>query len=115
MTAPIHLVNTRQFVYSGVLGPSALLIYRRLLRFLRLTAGPIEVDVADLSTSFGLRRETAVRSLERLVDFHFASLDCTELAVRSTVPVASPRLLERLSPSVRRYHVETVRRATRAG
>jgi len=104
-----------EIVYSGVLGPSALLIYRRLLRFLCVTAGPIEVDVADLATSFGLRRDTAVRSLERLVNFHFASLQGTELSVRGTVAVASPRLLERLSPSVRRYHLEALRRATQAG
>ena len=90
-----------ELLLGGTVGPSALLLHRRLLLCLRL-ADPVVVEIDDLAASFGLRRDRTLRSLARLADFRLLEVCGDALVVHDRIPAPSPRAYGRLTPSVRR-------------
>ncbi len=104
MTAPIHLVNTRQFVYAGVLGPTAILIYRRLCRELAKNAVVVDIAVGELGRGVGVKPAVASRAIKRLIDFDVASWEDGIVALRTELPPLSFHTVERLSDEARRVH-----------
>lgn len=104
-----------EWLYLPILGPTSLLTYRRCVRLLGASDRAISIDLDELACSFGVRPGVVRRSIERLIDFHLAELDGLELSLQMTVPPVSPGTLERLTPSLRVFHLAAMHRATRAG
>ncbi|HTX00557.1 MAG TPA: hypothetical protein VMD59_17385 [Acidimicrobiales bacterium] len=99
-------------VYAGVVGPSALLTYRRLLRHLAAGEQPVVFEVAELAASIGVKRDIMLRSLERLVRFRFAHLERAggeQLAIHTRIPIVSAYHFEGLSASARAEHYRLAR------
>lgn len=96
-------------VWGGVLGPSAILLYRRLGPLLD-TADTIEVDVVDLARSLGLgegvgRQATITRTLARLVNFGVARwLPDGRYAMRRALAALPEYRVRRLSVSAQLFH-----------
>jgi hypothetical protein len=96
-------------VWVGVIGPSAVLVLRRLPVLWRVRE-PVVVDLGELGQSLGLglsvaRSGRTWRTIERLVGFGMAHwLPGDELGVRTEVPPLNPRQLARLPEWTRRVH-----------
>ncbi len=96
------------------LGPTTLLLLRRLANHFDRAAEPLELDAPDLSQSLGVgARDGAstplLRSFERLVMFDLATTTGPRAyAVRRTVPPVNRRHLHRLPMSLQRDHDEWV-------
>lgn len=92
------------------LGPTTLLLLRRIATHFDTTDDDLTFDVAELSQSLGLgsREGTSsplFRSLERLVQFDLACNPTTRAyAVRRHVAPINRRHLHRLPPSLQRAH-----------
>ena len=92
------------------LGPTTLLLLRRLASHLDLEPDGCALDVADLSQALGLgaREGTSsplFRSLDRLTQFELAcSAASRTYAVRRTVPPVNRRHVQRLPISLQRAH-----------
>lgn len=97
-------------VWTCVLGPSAVLCYRRIGPLVELGLGDIEVDVVDLAVSLGLgegtgRHAAITRTLERLVSFGVARwLPDGRYAIRRALAPLPEYRARRLSLSARRFH-----------
>jgi len=103
-------------VWAGVLGPSAILCYRRLGPFVELGLDDLDVDVVDLAVSLGLgegtgRHAAITRTLTRLVAFDVARWlpDGRYALRRALVPLPEARA-RRLSLSARLFHDAQTRR-----
>jgi hypothetical protein len=96
-------------VWAGVIGPSALLVLRRLPVLWR-EREPTLVDLRELGRSLGLgpsvaRGGRAWRTIERLVGFGMAHwLPGDELGVRTEVAPLSGRQLARVPEWTRQVH-----------
>jgi hypothetical protein len=96
-------------VWAGVIGPSALLVLRRLPVLWR-EREPALVDLRELGLSLGLgpslaRSGRTWRTIERLVGFGMAHwLPGDELGVRTEVAPLSGRRLARLPEWTRQVH-----------
>jgi hypothetical protein len=96
-------------VWAGVIGPSALLVLRRLPVLWR-EREPALVDLRELGQSLGLgpslaRSGRTWRTIERLVGFGMAHwLPGDELGVRTEVAPLSGRQLARLPEWTRQVH-----------
>jgi hypothetical protein len=100
-----------ELVWSGVLGPTTLLTYRRLTGL--LDVGGHEVNLPDLAAGLGVRyqggRHSAmVRALDRLVLFKAATFDGDALAVRAGLPPVPEHRLARLGHSAIRVHTRAL-------
>jgi hypothetical protein len=97
-----------EWVWSGVLGPTATLAYRRLSSL--VANGVREVDLVDLSAGLGVglrrpgRNSTLARALGRLVIFGAARPDGDALAVRAGLPPLEVHRLARLGPTAELVH-----------
>lgn len=96
--------------WSAVIGPSALLLLRRLPT-LWVTEIPAEIDSAEMARSLGLRHTTSQhgslqRTMERLCRFGLArpSQDRPGLDVYRQIPILSPRELARVPQWTRNAH-----------
>lgn len=92
------------------LGPTTLLLLRRIATGLDGAPDGLEIEMLDLSQSLGLGARAGnssplVRSLHRLVQFDLAqSTDPGAFAVRRNVPPVSRRHVHRLPLSLQRDH-----------
>ena len=98
-----------ELVYAGIVGPTALLAYRRLVRAVTAAPGPVRLEVAELEASLGVGRAIALRGIERCVGCRFAHLDGDSLAVHTAIPVITERHYERLSVTARSDHHRLLR------
>ena len=104
-----------ELVLCSIVGPSSLLLWRRLARIARhADANPVSVDTVDLLASIGLgahlgKNSPGARTIARMLSFDMARQAGRAgqlLAVRTALaPVAEPRL-GRLPASARRYHAQ---------
>ena len=96
--------------WAGTLGPTSLLIYRRVGAMAELGLAGATIDLVDLGVSLGIgegtgRNSVIRRSIGRLVTFDVARWDDpTTLAVRRALWPLPERMARRLSLSARRYH-----------
>lgn len=94
--------------WTASIGCTAVLLLRRLAAEFA-DADVVEVDVADLAASLGLRPDTGRRTtlrhvMDRLVRFGFAAWVGDELHVFTTVPPLSASVLARRPQRVRDDH-----------
>jgi hypothetical protein len=98
-----------EFVWSGELGPTSCLLFRRLSGIVRACPEGATIDVADLAAGLGVgegkaRNSPLARSIGRLVVFNAARWDGDVLEVRRTLPPVRPGPLSRLGPTAQRVH-----------
>jgi hypothetical protein len=97
-------------VWTGILGPSAVLCYRRLGPLVELGLDDIDIDVVDLAASLGLgegtgRHAAITRTVERLVSFDVARwLPDGRYALRRALAPLPEHRVRRLSTSARLFH-----------
>lgn len=97
-------------VYGGVIGPSALVCYRRLGPLVELGLDDIDIDVVDLAVSLGLgegtgRNAMITRTLQRMAAFGVARwMPDGRYAVRRALAPLPEYRVRRLSQSARRFH-----------
>jgi hypothetical protein len=108
-----------ELVWSGRLGPTATLLYRRLGGLARACPEGASVDVADLGAGLGLGRgegrwSPLARSLGRLVAFGAARWNGDTLEVRRALPPVPSASLARLGPTAQRIHAAELDRRTGA-
>jgi hypothetical protein len=109
-----------EMVWTGVLGPTATLLYRRLGSWAEFNHDGTNVDLTDMAVSLGLgeglgKSSLMARSLGRLVHFGAARwAGAAELQVRQALPPIPLRLASRLSYTARRLHEEYTRHANGA-
>ena len=104
-----------ELVYGGRLGPSSLLLYRRLGGVARACPEGATIDTADLSAGLGLghsdgRWSVLARSVGRLVHFGVARWDGDVLQIRRALPPVPPESLQRLGPTAQRVHAAELAR-----
>ncbi|MFM7059944.1 MAG: hypothetical protein ACKOZL_02000 [Actinomycetes bacterium] len=103
-----------EIFWLPTLGPTSLLLLRRLATALDEAPYGMVIDVADLSKALGLGyRDGAstplVRSFERLVQFDLASVTAEETyAVRRNVPPVNRRHVRRLPEYLQAQHEDYV-------
>lgn len=108
--------ETRGNCWTPILGPSALLSYRRLGLLVEAHPEGVGVDLADLARSLGLgaglgKNSLMMRALHRLVAFGVARWEGDVLAVRRRLaPVPERQVAARLSASAARAHAHLTRR-----
>lgn len=100
--------------YLPALGPSTVLLMRRLASWLEEHPDGGELSFAETSQALGLglregRCSPLGRSLQRLVQFDLACEDNHGLAVRRNVPPVNRRHVRRLPESLQASHNEWVR------
>jgi hypothetical protein len=101
--------------WSGVLGPTATLLYRRLGSWAEFNPDGSDVDLTDLAVSLGLgeglgKNSLIAKAIGRLVHFDIARwAGVAELQVRQALPPLPLRRVERLSYTARRLHEEYTR------
>jgi hypothetical protein len=94
-------------VWAGVVGPSALLLLRRIPVLWHQQGQLATVALGELGQSLGLGSRIAHRSVERLVRFGMAGwLPSGDLAVPTRVAPLSARQLRRVTPLTRQAHYE---------
>ncbi len=92
------------------LGPTTLLLLRRVASTFDRSADPITIDVADLSQSLGLGARDGsssplLRSVDRLIQFDLAVLmKPGHYAVRRNVPPVNRRHMHRIPLALQREH-----------
>ena len=106
--APIHPVKMRQFVYAGIVGPSATLLYRRFLRELAATGGVVDLATDELAKGLGVPRRSVLETLTRMHDFNVARWTGTDLDVPALLPAFRPGILQRLSTAATLCHLRTM-------
>jgi hypothetical protein len=104
-----------ELVWSGRLGPTATLLYRRLGGLARACPEGASIDVADLGAGLGLGRgdgrwSPLARSVGRLVVFGAARWDGDTLEVRRALPPVTTASLARLGPTAQRIHAAEMAR-----
>lgn len=96
--------------WLGVLGPSAIVLLRRLARGLDDRPDGFQISVADTARAIGLGRGTGrqspiTRTIDRACLFStMRRVSETELHVRTHLPRLTPRQLSRLPLAVRNSH-----------
>ena len=104
-----------EMVLCSIVGPSSLLLWRRLARVARhADATPVSVDTADLLASIGLganlgKNSPGARTIARMVSFDMArqaGRGGELLAVRTALAPVPDSRLARLPASARRYHAQ---------
>jgi hypothetical protein len=102
--------------WAPVLGPSALLMLRRLAA--RLEQGPATVDLGELAAEIGLGAQHPARAAKvvgRLVRFGVARWEAPGvLGLRVRLPAVSGQGAARLSPAARAVHDQAVGRPSRS-
>jgi len=93
-----------EMVWTSLLGPTAILSFRRLSIYARLSDTGSEVDVDELAQSLGVGVKVLERSLSRLVRYGFITWDAHTIRCRSTVGAVPSHLVGRLCGLARRYH-----------
>jgi hypothetical protein len=106
-----------ELVWSGRLGPTATLLYRRLGGLARACPDGASVDVADLGAGLGVGRgegrwSPLARSVGRLVVFGAARWEGEALEVRRALPPVPTASLARLGPTAHRIHAAEMARRT---
>jgi hypothetical protein len=114
-----------EVVYAPLLGPTAVLLARRLGHHLTANRGPVTVDVVLLARDLGVRatqnhplgkRAALRRALDRLEHAHLVRWQGeTDLGVLTGAPVLSDQTLAKLPASARKAHdhfLAMVRRGT---
>ena len=102
--------------WTPILGPSAVVAYRRLGLLVEARPEGIAVDLVDLARSLGLgeglgKNSLMMRTLDRLVRFGVARWEGDALAVRRRLaPVPERQVAARLSASAARAHAHLTRR-----
>jgi hypothetical protein len=92
-------------VWAGVIGPSSLLLLRRIPVLWHHQGQPATVALDELGQSLGLRPHIAHRSVQRLVRFGMAHwLPSGDLAVPTRVAPLSARQLRRVTSMTRQAH-----------
>lgn len=99
--------------WTGVLGPTTLLLLRRIADHFDAHPEGFELPLADTAAalglgSFGGRNSPFARALQRTAQFGLARFGTTGMAVRRRVPPLSQRQLDRLPDDVRRAHLAWV-------
>jgi hypothetical protein len=107
-----------ELVWSGRLGPTATLLYRRLGGVVRACPDGATLDVDDLRAGLGLgqadgRWGALSRSVGRLVLFGAARWDGEALEVRRALPPVPTSSLGRLGPTAQRVHAGELARLRR--
>jgi hypothetical protein len=87
--------------WLAVLGPSSIVVLRRLRDWLDDRPSGIVVALEDIGQSLGLgsgtgRSSLIVRTLDRLVNFEIAQIAWDAYALQRTIPPLPPRLQRRL-------------------
>lgn len=104
-----------ELVWCSIIGPSGLLLWRRLARIARhADATPTSVDTVDLLASIGLgthlaKNSPGARTIARMVSFDLARQAGRHgdlLAVRTALAPVGEARLARLPASARRYHAQ---------
>lgn len=100
--------------YLPSLGPTTLLLLRRLAACFEEHPEGTDLPLAETSQSLGLgaregRSSPLWRSLMRLVQFDLAREDDGALAVRRNVPPVNRRHIRRLPPHLQQAHTEWAR------
>ncbi|MHB1138061.1 MAG: hypothetical protein ACYC2O_03835, partial [Microthrixaceae bacterium] len=96
--------------WLGVLGPSAIVLLRRLARGLDERPDGFQISLADTARAIGLGRGTGrqapiSRTIERACMFSaMRRVSATEVHVRTHLPRLTPRQLARLPLAVRNSH-----------
>jgi hypothetical protein len=96
-------------VVLPILGPTSVLLLRRLGAWVTVCPDGVQVDLPTLAADLGLGRRAGrnsplQRSLTRLCKFTMAEWQGEALAVRTAVAPVSERHLARLSPGVVAMH-----------
>ena len=82
-----------EFVFTSIIGPTAVLAYRNLLRRFADEGEAYRLDVAELAIQLGVPTAQATRAIKRLVDFRIARWDGDTLQVRLAIKPPSERVL----------------------
>ena len=96
--------------WAGILGPSAVLCYRRVGPLVELGLDDIDIDVVDLAVSLGLgegtgRNAAITRTLHRMASFDVARWEPDgRYAVRRALAPLPEYRVRRLSLSARLFH-----------
>jgi hypothetical protein len=92
--------------WTPILGPSSMLLWRRLVEELEPAAGATEVDVAMLCREFGVTKGDVVRrTFARLQRYNVVQLGTDgAAAVVTSMPAVSYRMLERLPTRLQAAH-----------
>lgn len=103
-----------EIVYAPLLGPTATLLARNLLRHLTIARGPVTVLATDIALELGLRASSDVslgrrshlrHALDRLAhDRIIRWLGDADIGVHVAVPPLGPHALKKLPGSARRVH-----------
>ena len=99
-----------EMCWTPVLGPTSILVFRRLGTMARTGMDGAVIDLVDLAVGLGVGEGTGTnsvirRSLARLVNFDVARWDDPgNLAVRRALWPLPERMARRLGLSARRYH-----------
>ncbi|MCU0271406.1 MAG: hypothetical protein MUF83_22570 [Acidimicrobiales bacterium] len=103
-----------ELVYTASLGPTAVMLARRLDRLVVAFPGGVSVCAVMLARELGLRatseeplggRSQLRKSLDRLAHVNFIEwLDEQHVGVRSAVPAVSDRVRDTLPETVRQAH-----------
>ncbi len=109
---PVRSDYVEQF-WLGVLGPTATWLLRRLVSGFDYFPEGYELDLVETAQAIGTvykpgQDSAFTRSVERLVMFGMAQRYAGGLAVRTRVPLLSPRNLQRLPRYLRDAHVQYV-------
>lgn len=108
--------------WLGILGPSTILLFRRLARALEAEPNGIQIDILETAAALGLagmdRRDRGqspiVRSLRRSCTFGMSRQDApSTFLVRTRFPPLTRRQLERLPDPLQRDHRQWVERDAR--
>ncbi len=97
-----------ELFWLGVLGPSSILLLRRLAAGFDAWPDGFEIDVHETADALGLaagqRHSAFTRTVQRIVQFGMARRADDGIAVRRRLPTLSPRHLQRLPASIRDTH-----------
>lgn len=107
-----------EIVYTPLIGPTAVLLARTMLRHLDAAGGPITVHPVELALEVGIRashtdplgkKSHLVHAIDRLAHDHIVSrLGDRVLGIRTAVPPLSERALAKLPAPARDAHLTFV-------
>lgn len=102
-----------EWFWTGTLGPTAVLVLRRLAGAASVHDKGFRVDLVELGSALGLvwtagRPCPLRRSIERLVMFGAAAVRSERLAIRRSLPPLGSRQIERLPEHLRIAHADWI-------
>lgn len=108
----MHPMKTRHLALLARLGPSAVLLWKRLARLVADSAEPVEIDLVDTLACVGLgtglaRNGVGARTVGRMIAFDLArraGRDGAVLAVRTAVAPLTAIQADRLPAGARAVH-----------